>query len=121
MPSIHLNSFRARLSLGGECCRRNLRSSCWGVAFPLFDRRCGAGWTLLAGSVAAAFFTVGLDDRAHPVVAFGVGFDAASPYLWALAAVLLIGGFLVARKTWSWVGHAWDGAATLAREKGIAA
>ena len=38
-----------------------------------------------------------------------------------VAATLLIGGFLVARKTWSWVGHAWDGAASAAREKGIAA
>jgi len=33
---------------------------------------------------------------------------------------LLIGGFLVARKTWSWVGHAWDNATSVAREKGIA-
>jgi branched-chain amino acid transport system permease protein len=65
-------------------------------------------------------FTVNPGDDPH-IKAFGVGFDAASPSLWALAVVLLIGGFLVARKTWGWVGHAWDGAATLAREKGIAA
>jgi branched-chain amino acid transport system permease protein len=38
-----------------------------------------------------------------------------------MAAILLIGGFLVARKTWAWVGHAWDGATSGAREKGIAA
>jgi branched-chain amino acid transport system permease protein len=41
--------------------------------------------------------------------------------VWALAAVLLVGGYLVARKTWSWVGHAFDGASTAARDKGIAA
>ena len=41
--------------------------------------------------------------------------------IWALAAVLLIGGFLVARMTWSWVGEAWDGATSVARDKGIAA
>jgi len=36
-------------------------------------------------------------------------------------AVSAFGGFLVARKTWTWVGHAWDGATSVAREKGIAA
>jgi hypothetical protein len=53
----------------GGCCRR-----CGSL--PLLDWRCGAGWTLFAGSIAAAFFAVGLDDRAHPVVSFGIGFDA---------------------------------------------
>jgi branched-chain amino acid transport system permease protein len=38
-----------------------------------------------------------------------------------MAAILLIGGFLVARKTWTWVGYAWDDATSVAREKGIAA
>jgi len=61
-------------------------------------------------------YTVNPGDDPH-IKAFGVGFDAASPYIWALAAVLLIGGFLVARKTWQWVAHAWDDAATIAREK----
>jgi branched-chain amino acid transport system permease protein len=65
-------------------------------------------------------YTVNPGDDPH-IKAFGVGFDAASPYIWALAAVLLIGGFLVARKTWQWVAHAWDSAATIAREKGGAA
>jgi branched-chain amino acid transport system permease protein len=65
-------------------------------------------------------YTVNPGDDSH-IKAFGVGFDAASPYVWALAAVLLIGGFLVARKTWSRVGHAWDSAAIMARSKGIAA
>jgi branched-chain amino acid transport system permease protein len=55
------------------------------------------------------------------IKAFGVSFDAASRYIWSLAAILLVGGFLVARKTWTRVGQAWDGAASAAREKGIAA
>jgi branched-chain amino acid transport system permease protein len=62
-------------------------------------------------------YTVNPGDDPH-IRAFGVGFDAASRSIWALAAVLLIGGFLVARKTWQWVAHAWDDAATIAREKG---
>src|SRR5260370_5176346 len=60
-------------------------------------------------------YTVNPGDDSH-IKAFGVGFDAASPSVWALAAVLLIGGFLVARKTWSRIGHAWDAATTMARE-----
>jgi branched-chain amino acid transport system permease protein len=61
-------------------------------------------------------YTVNPGDDPH-IRAFGVGFDAASRPIWALAAVLLIGGFLVARKTWQWVAHAWDDAASIAREK----
>src|SRR6202142_3693910 len=65
-------------------------------------------------------YTVNPGDDPH-IKVFGVGFDAAGPYVWALAIILLIGGFLVARMTWTWVGHAWDGATSVAREKGIAA
>ena len=38
-------------------------------------------------------YTVNPGDDPH-IKAFGVGFDAASPYIWALAAVLLIVGFV---------------------------
>src|ERR1700681_4082548 len=65
-------------------------------------------------------FTVSPGNDSH-IKAFGVSFDAASPFIWAMAAILLIGGFLVARRTWTWVGHAWDHATSAAREKGIAA
>jgi branched-chain amino acid transport system permease protein len=65
-------------------------------------------------------FTVNPGDDSH-IKAFGVSFDAASPYIWAMAAILLIGGFLVARKTWTRVGYAWDDATSGAREKEIAA
>jgi branched-chain amino acid transport system permease protein len=65
-------------------------------------------------------YTVNPGDDSH-IKAFGVNFDAASPYIWAMAAILLIGGFIVARKTWTWVGHAWDDATSITREKGVAA
>ena len=80
--------------------------------------------TMIAGLVLSietiVHYTVNPGDDPH-IKAFGVGFDAASPYVWGLAAVLLFGGFLVARKTWQWVARAWDNAATIAREKGGAA
>jgi len=52
------------------------------------------------------------------IKAFGIPFDAANRYVWAMSAVLLFGGYLVARKTWTMVGHAWDDATSGAREKG---
>jgi branched-chain amino acid transport system permease protein len=64
-------------------------------------------------------YTVNPGDDSH-IKAFGVNFDAASPYIWAMSVILLLAGFLVARKTWAWIGHAWDNATSVAREKGIA-
>ncbi len=65
-------------------------------------------------------YSVNPGDDSH-IKAFGVSFDAASPYIWAIAAILLIGGYLVARKTWTSIGHAWDDATSAAREKEIVA
>ena len=65
-------------------------------------------------------YTVSPGDDSH-IKAFGVGFDAASPLIWATAAVLLFGGYLVARRTWARVGQAWNDATGVAREKGVAA
>ena len=53
--------------------------------------------------------------------AFGIGFDASSPLTWSLAAVLIVGGFWLARRSWTRVAEAWDDALTQARGKGIAA
>jgi branched-chain amino acid transport system permease protein len=79
---------------------------------------------MIAGLILAiettVHYTVNPGDDSH-IKAFGVNFDAASPYIWAMAAILMIGGFLVARKTWTWVGHAWDEATSLSREAGVAA
>jgi branched-chain amino acid transport system permease protein len=65
-------------------------------------------------------FTVNPNEDSH-IKAFGVPFDAANPAIWAIAAVLLIGGFLVARWTWARVAASWDDALSAAREKGVAA
>jgi branched-chain amino acid transport system permease protein len=79
---------------------------------------------MIAGLILAietiVHFTTGHGADSH-IKAFGVSFDAASRAIWAMAAILLIGGFLVARKTWTWVGHAWDDATSVARENGVAA
>jgi branched-chain amino acid transport system permease protein len=52
---------------------------------------------------------------------FGVPFDSTSPLTWGIAAVLVIGGFVVARGTWRVVAKAWDRAMTLARDRGCLA
>ncbi len=65
-------------------------------------------------------FTVSPGEDSH-IKAFGIPFDAANPAIWAVAAVLLIGGFLLAHKTWARVAASWDDALTAAREKGVAA
>jgi len=65
-------------------------------------------------------YTVNPGDDSH-IKAFGVSFDAASRYIWTMATTLLIGGFWLARKTWIWVGRAWDEANSGEREKGAAA
>jgi branched-chain amino acid transport system permease protein len=51
----------------------------------------------------------------------GVPFNATAPTTWLVAAVLVVGGFLVARLSWRRVAEAWDRAATIARERGYLA
>jgi len=79
---------------------------------------------MIAGLILAieiiVHYSVSHGDDSH-IKAFGVSFDAANRYVWAMAAILLVGGYLAARKTWTFVGHAWDDATSVAREKGIAA
>jgi len=55
------------------------------------------------------------------IKAFGIPFNTASPLTWGVALVLIVGGFIVARKTWKRIALAWDDALTAAREKGMAA
>jgi branched-chain amino acid transport system permease protein len=79
---------------------------------------------MIAGLVVAietiVHYTVNPGDDSH-IKAFGVGFDAASPLVWGLSAILLIGGYFVARMTWRRIGQAWSEATTVARDKGGAA
>ncbi|MDB5503680.1 MAG: transporter permease [Tardiphaga sp.] len=65
-------------------------------------------------------FTVNPGDDSH-IKSFGIPFDAASPYIWAMAAMLIFGGFYLSRKTWTRVAQAWDEALSSARDKGVAA
>ncbi len=51
----------------------------------------------------------------------GVPFDTTAPTTWAVAALLVVGGFLIARLTWRRVADAWDRAATIARDRGYLA
>jgi branched-chain amino acid transport system permease protein len=51
----------------------------------------------------------------------GVPFNATAPTTWLAAAVLVIGGFLIARLSWRRVAEAWDRAATSARDRGYVA
>jgi branched-chain amino acid transport system permease protein len=78
---------------------------------------------MIAGLVGAietiVHYTVNPGDDSH-IKAFGVPFDAASPMVWAISAVLLVGGYLAARKTWAMIAQAW-GEATSVLDKGGAA
>ncbi|WP_024515765.1 branched-chain amino acid ABC transporter permease [Bradyrhizobium sp. Tv2a-2] len=51
----------------------------------------------------------------------GIPFNATAPVTWIVAALLVVGGFLVARLTWRRVAEAWDRAATVARDRGYLA
>jgi branched-chain amino acid transport system permease protein len=77
-----------------------------------------AGFILIVETMV--HYCVNPGDDPH-IRAFGVPFDAASPLVWAIAAVLAIGGLLVASVTWKRVGQAWDEAAAAAREDEVAA
>lgn len=55
------------------------------------------------------------------IKAFGIPFNAASPVTWSAAAVLVFGGYLVARLTWKRVAQSWNDALAATREKGLAA
>ena len=78
--------------------------------------------TMIAGLILAieivAQYTVNAGEDPN-TKAFGVRFNAASPLIWLLAVALIIGGFVVARRTWTWVRNAWDEALIAAREKGF--
>jgi branched-chain amino acid transport system permease protein len=64
-------------------------------------------------------FSVNPDEDSH-IRAFGIPFNAASPVTWMVSALLIVGGFFVARWTWTRVGQSWDEASSAAREKSLA-
>jgi branched-chain amino acid transport system permease protein len=79
---------------------------------------------MIAGLVLAVeiivHYTVNPGDDSH-IKAFGLPFDAASPSIWAISVVLMVGGYFAARRTWTWVASAWNDAASAAREQGVTA
>jgi branched-chain amino acid transport system permease protein len=77
-----------------------------------------AGFVLAVEIVVHHTVNANEDPR---IKAFGVSFDASSSTTWAIAAVLALGGFLVARRTWQGVGRVWDDARTIASERGVVA
>jgi branched-chain amino acid transport system permease protein len=52
------------------------------------------------------------------IALFGVPFDSTAPLTWVVAAVLTIGGFVIARLAWRAIAAAWDRATSVARDRG---
>ena len=51
------------------------------------------------------------------IKAFGIPFNAESPMIWTISAVLIVVGFILARMSWARVAQAWDTTLTAARAK----
>jgi branched-chain amino acid transport system permease protein len=76
---------------------------------------------MLAGLVLAietvVHYSVNPGDDPN-IKAFGMSFNASSPITWIVAFLLIVVGFVTARKTWGRLAHAWDDALKTARERG---
>ncbi|TCU71238.1 amino acid/amide ABC transporter membrane protein 2 (HAAT family) [Bradyrhizobium sp. R2.2-H] len=98
--------------------------------------RAGSLWTVIPSYLVAIVPTVALacgiilvietiarhsGGEASAINLFGIAFNPKSPATWIAAAVLVAGGFVIARLTWRRVGEAWDRAATVARDRGYLA
>ncbi|PDT77914.1 branched-chain amino acid ABC transporter permease [Bradyrhizobium sp. C9] len=75
----------------------------------------------LALGIILTIETVARFSGGDAINLFGIPFAATAPTTWVTAAVLLVGGFLVARITWRRIAEAWDRAATVARDRGYLA
>ncbi|HVV41088.1 MAG TPA: branched-chain amino acid ABC transporter permease [Nitrobacter sp.] len=77
----------------------------------------------LAFGVILAIETVAhyAESQGGTFTIFGIPFDTVAPLTWFVAAVLIVGGFLIARVTWRRIAAAWDRASTAARERGYVA
>ena len=56
-------------------------------------------------------------DQSNVINLFGIPFDATRPWTWAVAAILVVAGFLIARLFWKRIAEAWDRAAAVARTR----
>ncbi|WP_342724465.1 branched-chain amino acid ABC transporter permease [Bradyrhizobium sp. B097] len=75
----------------------------------------------LALGIILTIETVARFSGGDAINLLGIPFVATAPATWATAAILVVGGFLVARITWRRVAEAWDRAATVARDRGYLA
>ena len=77
---------------------------------------------MLAGLVLAietvVHYSVNPGDDPN-IKAFGMNFNVSSPTTWIVAFLLIVVGFVTARKTWSRLAHSWDDALKAARERGF--
>ncbi|MGY3235677.1 branched-chain amino acid transport system permease protein [Bradyrhizobium sp. USDA 4448] len=96
--------------------------------------RAGTLWTVIPSYLVAVLPTVALAcgvilaiesvarfSGGDPINLFGVPFIATSPVTWLAAAILVGGGFVVARLAWRRIAEGWDKAATVARDRGYLA
>lgn len=75
----------------------------------------------LACGVILTIETVARFSGGDAINLLGIAFNPTSPVTWFTAAVLVVGGFFVARLTWRRIADAWDRAATVARDRGYLA
>jgi branched-chain amino acid transport system permease protein len=61
------------------------------------------------------------EGESNVINLLGMPFNATARSTWVAAAVLVVGGFLIARVAWRRVAEAWDRAATVARDRGYLA
>jgi branched-chain amino acid transport system permease protein len=101
-----------------------LRAGMLGPVFRAYLVALVPTFAMLAGLVLAieivVHHTVNAADDPN-IRAFGLSFNAASPWIWLLAVALLLIGYVVARRTWVHLARVWDNALTTAREKGFLA
>jgi branched-chain amino acid transport system permease protein len=80
---------------------------------------------LLAGGIILAIESIAHfsanEGQSNVVGLLGVPFDTTAPSTWLAAAVLIVGGGLLARLTWKRIAAAWDRAATESRKQGYLA
>jgi branched-chain amino acid transport system permease protein len=85
------------------------------AALPTVALACGV---ILSIETVARYASGG---EGNIVKLLGIPFNTTAPTTWGIAAVLVVGGFIVARITWRRIAEAWDRAASIARDRGYLA
>ncbi|MGY3617540.1 branched-chain amino acid ABC transporter permease [Bradyrhizobium sp. USDA 10063] len=86
------------------------------AALPTLALACGV---ILVIETVARYAASG--GEGNIVKLLGIPFNTTAPATWGIAAVLVVGGFIVARITWRRIADAWDRAAGIARDRGYLA